>query len=88
MLEQPGQPDRHIALFRRTTSEAIAEEMRRLDADEVYGEVLRHTNAPPPVPKPQLRSIRATRAKATKKTATKEKAAPRKAAPRKRASKG
>jgi glucose-6-phosphate dehydrogenase assembly protein OpcA len=70
VLEQPGQPDRHIALFRRTTSEAIAEEMRRLDADEVYGDVLRHTHRPPPVPKPQLRSFRATRAKAAKKSAT------------------
>jgi glucose-6-phosphate dehydrogenase assembly protein OpcA len=78
VLEQPGQPERHVALFRRSTSEVIAEEMRRLDADEVYGEVLRHSHRPPPVPKPQLRSYRATR--------TAKKAAPRKAA-RKRAPK-
>ncbi|MET0741246.1 MAG: glucose-6-phosphate dehydrogenase assembly protein OpcA [Candidatus Nanopelagicales bacterium] len=94
VLEQPGQPDRHIALFRRSTSEAIAEEMRRLDEDEVYGEVLRHTHRPPPVPKPRLRSVRATRAKVTNKSASKsaEKAAkttttPSKAASRRRAPK-
>jgi len=37
---QPGQPDRHIALPRRTAAECLAEELRRLDADEVYAETL------------------------------------------------
>lgn len=39
-LRAPGQPDRHIALARRTTSESLAEELRRLDPDEVYARVL------------------------------------------------
>ncbi len=35
-LAMPGQPDRHVALKRRETSELIAEELRRLDPDEIY----------------------------------------------------
>jgi glucose-6-phosphate dehydrogenase assembly protein OpcA len=35
-LAMPGQPDRHVALKRRETSELIAEELRRLDPDDVY----------------------------------------------------
>ena len=41
-LVQPGQPDRQIALPRRTAAECLAEELRRLDADEVYAETLVH----------------------------------------------
>ncbi len=32
----PGQPDRPVALKRRTTSELLSEELRRLDPDDVY----------------------------------------------------
>jgi glucose-6-phosphate dehydrogenase assembly protein OpcA len=39
-LSRPGQPDRRVALTRRPTSELIAEELRRLDPDEVYGEAV------------------------------------------------
>ncbi len=39
-LNAPGQPERRIALPRRTTSESLAEELRRLDPDEVYARVL------------------------------------------------
>ena len=39
-ISRPGQPDRQAALRARETAEIIAEEMRRLDPDEVYGEVL------------------------------------------------
>lgn len=39
-LAVPGQPDRHVALHRRTTAELIAEELRRLDPDETYHEAL------------------------------------------------
>jgi glucose-6-phosphate dehydrogenase assembly protein OpcA len=39
-LLRPGQPERQVSLIRRETSETIAEEMRRLDPDEVYGEVI------------------------------------------------
>ncbi|TDD46527.1 glucose-6-phosphate dehydrogenase assembly protein OpcA [Nonomuraea terrae] len=35
-LSRPGQPDRNVALARRQTSELVAEEMRRLDTDEIY----------------------------------------------------
>ena len=39
-LSQPGQPRHSIPLPIRPLSECLAEELRRLDADEVYGEVL------------------------------------------------
>ncbi|UWX95717.1 glucose-6-phosphate dehydrogenase assembly protein OpcA [Arthrobacter zhaoxinii] len=39
-LTQPGQPEQQIALPRRTLRDCLAEEMRRLDPDEVFGEVL------------------------------------------------
>lgn len=40
LLSQPGQPDHHIALPVRRLEECIAEELRRLDPDDVYGDVL------------------------------------------------
>jgi glucose-6-phosphate dehydrogenase assembly protein OpcA len=39
-LARPGQPDRHVALHRRDIAELLAEELRRLDPDEIYGESL------------------------------------------------
>jgi glucose-6-phosphate dehydrogenase assembly protein OpcA len=39
-LSRPGQPERRVALHRRDTPELLAEELRRLDPDEVYGESL------------------------------------------------
>ncbi|GAA4355297.1 glucose-6-phosphate dehydrogenase assembly protein OpcA [Angustibacter luteus] len=39
-LTQPGQPDRRIALPRRDLAECLAEELRRLDQDEIYMETL------------------------------------------------
>ena len=39
-LSQTGQPDHRIALPVRQLHECIAEELRRLDPDEMYGEVL------------------------------------------------
>ncbi|ANY08982.1 glucose-6-phosphate dehydrogenase assembly protein OpcA [Pseudonocardia sp. HH130630-07] len=39
-LTQPGQPERLIALARREVSDCLAEELRRLDPDEVYAEAL------------------------------------------------
>ncbi|MCP2170241.1 glucose-6-phosphate dehydrogenase assembly protein OpcA [Goodfellowiella coeruleoviolacea] len=35
-LTQPGQPDRRVALQRRSTEDCLIEELRRLDPDEVY----------------------------------------------------
>jgi glucose-6-phosphate dehydrogenase assembly protein OpcA len=40
-LVLPGSPDRKVALKIRSDAELIAEELRRLDADEVYGSALR-----------------------------------------------
>lgn len=37
----PKSPERRVALPRRPLTELLVEELRRLDADEVYGEVLR-----------------------------------------------
>lgn len=39
-LSQPGQPDRTIALAHRGDAECLADELRRLDADEVYADAL------------------------------------------------
>jgi len=39
-LSQPGQPDRLVALARREVRDCLAEELRRLDPDEPYGEAL------------------------------------------------
>lgn len=39
-LTQPGQPARRIALHRRGVSDALMEELRRLDPDEVYARAL------------------------------------------------
>jgi glucose-6-phosphate dehydrogenase assembly protein OpcA len=35
-LRQPDQPDRHVPLRRRPVRECLAEELRRLDPDEIY----------------------------------------------------
>ncbi|MFE7761442.1 glucose-6-phosphate dehydrogenase assembly protein OpcA [Streptomyces sp. NPDC057438] len=43
-LTLPGQPSRTLALKVRPTSELIAEELRRLDADEMYAVALRGGN--------------------------------------------
>jgi glucose-6-phosphate dehydrogenase assembly protein OpcA len=39
-LSRPGQPERRVALHRRDTTELLEEELRRLDPDDVYGDVL------------------------------------------------
>lgn len=40
LLQRPGQPERRVALHRRETAELLAEELRRLDPDDVYGETI------------------------------------------------
>ncbi|MDT0265103.1 glucose-6-phosphate dehydrogenase assembly protein OpcA [Streptomyces sp. DSM 44915] len=45
-LAVPGQPDRHVALNRRATSELLAEELRRLDPDEAYARAVRAGGRP------------------------------------------
>lgn len=39
-LSQPGQPDRRVALHRRGLRDCLAEELRRLDPDEIYENTL------------------------------------------------
>lgn len=40
-LNQPGQPPRRVALQRRQVRDCLAEELRRLDPDEIYESALR-----------------------------------------------
>lgn len=42
-LSRTGQPDRNLPLPRRELGDLLAEELRRLDADETYGEALQST---------------------------------------------
>jgi glucose-6-phosphate dehydrogenase assembly protein OpcA len=57
-LSQPGQPDRLVALARREVRDCLAEELRRLDPDEPYGEALEGvssmTRGRTPVPVPAV----------------------------------
>lgn len=57
-LSQPGQPDRLVALARREVRDCLAEELRRLDPDEIYGAALAATEhverSDEPVPAPTL----------------------------------
>ncbi|GAA4726561.1 glucose-6-phosphate dehydrogenase assembly protein OpcA [Isoptericola chiayiensis] len=39
-ITEPGKPERHMALPIRSLSEALIEELRRLDPDEIYGQVI------------------------------------------------
>jgi glucose-6-phosphate dehydrogenase assembly protein OpcA len=63
-LTQPGQPPRRVALQRRPVRDCIAEELRRLDADEIYEQALKA------LPKVERRA----RASAARKTPAKAKA--------------
>ncbi|MFD3451386.1 glucose-6-phosphate dehydrogenase assembly protein OpcA [Streptomyces sp. NPDC058691] len=63
-LSIPGQPSRHLALKVRTTAELIAEELRRLDPDEMYASALRHTEDAEP-PRPAKTTARSTAKRAT-----------------------
>jgi glucose-6-phosphate dehydrogenase assembly protein OpcA len=44
-LSRFGQPDQTVALGSRSASMALAEELRRLDADEIYASTARHLRA-------------------------------------------
>ena len=43
-LTQPGQPAQRISLPRRSLRDCLAEELRRLDPDEVFGQVVQALN--------------------------------------------
>ena len=51
-LAWPGRVDRMVALHRRDTAELLAEELRRLDPDEVYAETLHRVDVSPPAELP------------------------------------
>jgi glucose-6-phosphate dehydrogenase assembly protein OpcA len=51
-LAWPGRADRRLALHRRDTAELLAEELRRLDPDDVYEETLQHSDVAPAVALP------------------------------------
>jgi glucose-6-phosphate dehydrogenase assembly protein OpcA len=44
-LSVPGRPERSVALKRRELAELVAEELRRLDPDEIYAETLKELAA-------------------------------------------
>ena len=44
LLTRPGMPDARMALAHLDLADLLSEELRRLDPDEVYGEVLAHLN--------------------------------------------
>jgi glucose-6-phosphate dehydrogenase assembly protein OpcA len=45
-LSRPGQPERRVALHRREITELLEEELRRLDPDDVYADVLARIQNP------------------------------------------
>lgn len=44
ILSRPNAPDSRVALARRDLADLLSEELRRLDPDEVYGEVIRRVD--------------------------------------------
>jgi glucose-6-phosphate dehydrogenase assembly protein OpcA len=74
-LTQAGQPDRRVALQRRNVRDCLSEELRRLDADEIYAETL----------KGLARVVRGKVPAGTKTAATAKTAAPKAKAPAKKA---
>lgn len=83
-LRQPGQPERRVALQRREVRDCLAEELRRLDPDEVYetalrslGKVVRGRPAPKaaaarkPASKPASKPSSKPSSKSAEKSATK-----------------
>jgi glucose-6-phosphate dehydrogenase assembly protein OpcA len=82
-LTQPGQPDRRVALQRRSVRDCLAEELRRLDPDEIYAETLRGL---PKVTRSRAAGTKPPAAKpATAKPAAKAKAEPKAARPKAKA---
>ena len=65
----PGQPERLVALKRRDITELITEELRRMDADDVYEQTLKAL-------------VRRTAQDHAAKKATREKAANARSVPR------
>ena len=55
-LLQPGQPDHDVALPRRSLRDCLAEELRRLDPDDLFGEVVQQ--GVPQLPAPAKKSAK------------------------------
>jgi glucose-6-phosphate dehydrogenase assembly protein OpcA len=62
-LSAPGQPDRPVALKRRELDELLAEELRRLDPDEIYAATVKalsnHSDEPAPRQAPRSQAEQA-----------------------------
>jgi glucose-6-phosphate dehydrogenase assembly protein OpcA len=67
----PGQPERLVALKRRGFTELISEELRRMDADEVFERAIKSLNEPQP---PKKTAKPATKKTADRRTAKKSSA--------------
>jgi glucose-6-phosphate dehydrogenase assembly protein OpcA len=65
-LQVPGQPDRPVALRRREVPELLAEELRRLDPDDIYAATVRRMQKGHTPRKRAARAKRATPAKRAK----------------------
>lgn len=81
-LSTPGQPDRPVALKRRSLPELLAEEMRHLDEDDVYAAVTRYlvrNDGKTEKPAKKAPAKRSDAKKAPAKKSAAKKSAPRKA---------
>ena len=80
-LTAANQPDRHISLPRRTLRDCLSEELRRLDADDIYAEVLSkglplvNAGGPAKAARPKAAPANAAPARATAPKRTRAKAA-------------
>lgn len=70
VLSRPGQPDRPVALQRRSTSELIAEELRHLDPDDVYEETIARVTTSAPSGAAEAAATTADRGKAKSEAGT------------------
>ncbi len=86
----PGQPERLVALKRRETTDLITEELRRMDADEVYAHaLLALQDYTKTAPAPQTAAAKRATAKtaSARKSTAKRTTAAKKAAPARRTTK-
>lgn len=90
----PGQPERSVALKRRETSELLAEELRRLDPDDIYAQAVEErlkraaraaSNGKPAAPAPEPAKAAAAKKPAAKKAPAKKTPAAKKATGKKSA---
>jgi glucose-6-phosphate dehydrogenase assembly protein OpcA len=80
----PGQPERSVALKRRETSELLAEELRRLDPDDIYAQAVEERIKRAALPASNGRASAPAAEEPAKKAAPAKKASPAKKAPAKK----